>query len=324
MNVTRNVFVAICLLGAVGCAEQLDSMNETEKGAAAGGAMGGTLGALVGSQTGNAGTGLVVGAIAGSATGASVGYVLDDQQKAVKDQAAAIDKRDEALKAQGAEIESLRQNSRDSISFRGDGRMAANTYQGSAAQGSAYQGSGTSAYGMNGNQPAPVRETTLAVSPNVDSTSPTSPTKPAAGNDGFAPRLSNDGPTTSGASTTVAAAPAAVTGSSAAAANSGTEGSSRAAYAWNSTNKADLSSPDCVKAQSEVKDAAAAAENADKLFHYRRAIRLCPNNPENHNALGQVYLSLDRKNDAEFEFKEALNIDTNYEPAKQNLSNITR
>jgi len=309
MNVAKVGLLAVSLSLLFGCAEQINNMNDTEKGAAAGGAMGGVLGAVVGSHTGSAGTGLVVGALAGSATGAAVGYELDEQQKAVNDQKAEIDKRDQELKAHAAEIDNLRNSSRDSISFRGDNRVAANTYSGSALQNS-------NSYGSAPTQSAPLREATLPVAPAADSTGPTASTKPTSGNDGFVPHLTNDGPSVAANS-----APAAAAANTAGAA---TDGSSRAAYTWSSTNKADLSSPDCQKAQAEVKDAAAASENADKLFHYRRAIRLCPNNPESHNSLGQVYLSLDRKSDAEFEFKEALNIDPSYEAAKQNLSNITR
>lgn len=79
---------------------------------------------------------------------------------------------------------------------------------------------------------------------------------------------------------------------------------------------------DCMQAEDEMNKAATTAENADKLFHYRRALRLCPNDPSYHNVLGELYLKLKRKSDAQYEFNEALTIDSNYQPAKENLSNL--
>ncbi len=61
---------------------------------------------------------------------------------------------------------------------------------------------------------------------------------------------------------------------------------------------------------------------ADKLFHFRRALRLCPDSADYHNGLGEVYLVLNRKNDAEFEFKEALRLNPSLYIAKKNLNMI--
>jgi len=82
------------------------------------------------------------------------------------------------------------------------------------------------------------------------------------------------------------------------------------------------SSPDCREAFGEIDKAAQVSEPSEKLFHYRRALRMCPNQPEIHNGLGEVYLSLNRKADAEFEFKEALKLDSSYAKARTNLDTI--
>ena len=81
---------------------------------------------------------------------------------------------------------------------------------------------------------------------------------------------------------------------------------------------------DCAGAASEVKNAQNASETADKLFHYRRALRLCPNRAQYHVALGEVYQSLKRPSDAVYEFKEALNIDPNLDAAKEQLAALGR
>jgi tetratricopeptide (TPR) repeat protein len=82
-------------------------------------------------------------------------------------------------------------------------------------------------------------------------------------------------------------------------------------------------SKECARAQNEVRAAFAAREVADKLFHYRRALRLCPDDPIYHNGLGEVYRSLARWEDAEFEFREALRLDPAFRPASDNLRTLS-
>ena len=83
----------------------------------------------------------------------------------------------------------------------------------------------------------------------------------------------------------------------------------------------DLSN-DCVVAKDEITKANKTEVLADKLFHFRRALRLCPDSADYHNGLGEVYLVLNRKNDAEFEFKEALRLNPSLYVAKKNLNMI--
>lgn len=77
--------------------------------------------------------------------------------------------------------------------------------------------------------------------------------------------------------------------------------------------------PECTKAQEEVELASKTDVLADKLFYYRKALRLCPESATYHNGLGEVFLTLNRKEDAEFEFKEALRIDSSLQVAERNL-----
>lgn len=79
-------------------------------------------------------------------------------------------------------------------------------------------------------------------------------------------------------------------------------------------------SEECVRAEGEASRAAQARESADKLFHYRRALRLCPSNPSFHSGLGDVYLSLGRRADAEFEYREALRLSPDDQVVRDKLA----
>lgn len=76
---------------------------------------------------------------------------------------------------------------------------------------------------------------------------------------------------------------------------------------------------ECGEADKEAQQAQSVADSADKLFHLRKALRLCPNNASYHNRLGEVYQSLGRAEDAKFEFQEALRIDPTLTAAQNNL-----
>jgi tetratricopeptide (TPR) repeat protein len=81
-------------------------------------------------------------------------------------------------------------------------------------------------------------------------------------------------------------------------------------------------SEECKKADAEVVKASESKEPADQLFHYRRALRLCPGKAEYHLGLGRVYQSLKRSSDAEFEFREALRLDPSLSAAKESLEKV--
>jgi Flp pilus assembly protein TadD len=95
------------------------------------------------------------------------------------------------------------------------------------------------------------------------------------------------------------------------------------------TSTASISAPsassnECKEALSEKELASQAPDNSDKLFHLRRALRLCPNNAVLHYELGNVYRLMERPTNAEDEFKQALSMDPNLAPAKHALAEMLK
>lgn len=83
-------------------------------------------------------------------------------------------------------------------------------------------------------------------------------------------------------------------------------------------------SKECKEALAERDLAAEATDNSDKLFHLRRALRLCPQSAPLHHELGRVYASMQRSKDAEEEFKQALSIDPTFSAAKRELGSLLK
>jgi hypothetical protein len=83
-------------------------------------------------------------------------------------------------------------------------------------------------------------------------------------------------------------------------------------------------SKECKEALAERDLAAEATDNSDKLFHLRRALRLCPQSAPLHHELGRVYASMQRSKDAEEEFKQALSIDPSFSAAKRELGSLLK
>jgi Flp pilus assembly protein TadD len=78
----------------------------------------------------------------------------------------------------------------------------------------------------------------------------------------------------------------------------------------------------CTEGKEAREAAASASDDSDKLFHLRKALRLCPNSAETHYELGQAYLHMDRAADASYEFKQALSINPGYSAAKESLQEL--
>lgn len=76
----------------------------------------------------------------------------------------------------------------------------------------------------------------------------------------------------------------------------------------------------CMLAESEAERARNAASDADKLFYYRRAIQLCPSAAVYHIEIGRVYIDIGRQEDAEFEFRRALDLDPDNRQAQDQLT----
>jgi hypothetical protein len=84
----------------------------------------------------------------------------------------------------------------------------------------------------------------------------------------------------------------------------------------------ETASSSCREGQEEVDSARVAGDAADKLFHLRRALRLCPNEALFHLELARLYRTLARKADATFEYQEALSINPNLIGVKEELNQL--
>ena len=80
MKSLRYVFVAVMILGLVGCA----SMSNQQKGAIIGAGSGAAVGGAIGSQSGNTAVGAIIGAAIGGAAGAYIGDYMDDQAEEIQ------------------------------------------------------------------------------------------------------------------------------------------------------------------------------------------------------------------------------------------------
>lgn len=80
-----------------------------------------------------------------------------------------------------------------------------------------------------------------------------------------------------------------------------------------------------VECQDAAKELARAGERslpADKLFHLRRALRLCPGEPRYHLELAALYRSLGRDGDAIYEYHEATRVDPDNQEASKALKEL--
>ncbi len=78
----------------------------------------------------------------------------------------------------------------------------------------------------------------------------------------------------------------------------------------------------CKKSAEEARHAVESTSNADKLFYYRRALRLCPKDTNYHLEVGRIYSEMGRSEDAQFEFTQALELDANNTAAKAELKKL--
>jgi len=294
----RKVIVLAAVVVSAGCTQPGET---TGMGAATGGVIGAGLGAIVGSQTGDAGAGLAIGAVAGSGTGALIGNALEAQEQMIRTQDEAIERQSRTIAAQRSEIEALRRLDRDT---------------------------GTSPRGRYSPAPAARYPTSRTIIPPanrspatvVPAPRPVTAARPMAGAAPVAP-LRNEAavPVKPQLTTPELIKPAEPVSPELPVqpVSPSVAGSGDAAAV-----KSTLSSAECRNAEQEIQLARGQADSANKLFHLRRALRLCPDNPAFHVALGEAYIDLNRLTDAEFEFHEALALDPNYEPAKQRLAQV--
>jgi tetratricopeptide (TPR) repeat protein len=308
----------------------------TAIGSGVGGAIGAGLGAIVGNQTGNAGSGLAIGAGAGAAVGALVGNALQAEQERNKNQDEAIKRQEQVIKAQKNEINELR-------AIRGDDSYALNTppshdtpryrFRGTttppespevARQRAKLQQRGPS---PRGGTTSPRGETSVKQLARYDIRSELStnskpekkiPAPPAKtiNNVAAAPKL----PESPKLPEKIEQSPSKNFSESDIPTKVGVvEATAKAASPAESTQ-----SKECKAALAERDLAAEASDNSDKLFHLRRALRLCPHSAPLHHELGKVYASMQRTKDAEGEFQQALEIDPSFNAAKKELGALLK
>lgn len=314
--------------------------EKTAIGAATGGAIGAGLGAIVGNQTGSTEGGLAIGAVAGASTGAYIANAMEAQDKGIREQDEAIERQEQTIKAQRAQIEELRRGS-DSRFASGDKfgssvNVAGKSFDTSkAAPGDLYlspTGSNPKPY-ANASKPAfesygAVSGSSPRASSNLNDAAinPVNEPKqikpalevepiseaPISEVDSSKPLLETD-------LVASAPAPAAEPVSNPVISNSELQPLNSAPSDTAALSQAP-NSQECKDADAEVRKADQASDAGDKLFHYRRALRLCPRDSKIHAAIGDLYLALGRKDDAVFEYEEGLKVDPNSASLKSKLA----
>ena len=340
----------LCVLHVCALALALSACTQagemTEIGAATGGVVGAGLGAIVGSQTGSAGAGLAIGAVAGAGAGAAVGNVLEAQDQAIRQQDEAIERQEQVIRAQRGEIDELRKLGQDSVRFRskpgyradttalkpGQPRANLNT---SGAHRNALQAvtasrvSSNSLHVANSARPATIeapRNSQPGSSTFVGRAAPAAARQVEVKKKELIPEISakpaQSSDVTGIASLEESGAPEIAVKDSlnediAIENNNQQESVARVAPV-----KPEANSADCLSAEGEFQQATAKNETPDKLFHLRRALRLCPDEPRFHSSLGDVYQVLGRQSDAQFEYQEALKLSPGNPEVKEKLGSL--
>ncbi len=326
-------------------------LSTTGASAAVGAVIGGTAGLIIGSSTGNAGEGVVLGSLTGAAVGGLIGNEIENTEEIDAEQDDVIRRHEEILKKQQRELDELKRmgggdqmafvpghssslpqppapvlstkqssiKTQDLISKR-DSKLPAARAEGAtlppAARARLKEGAeinapeGTRVYLRPPSQPVESRTTrsleqTPAPKQKVAMTAPKSkkvvereivsqpPKKTVAKAEVKAPAK------------TVAKTPV-----------KPTLGNTIARPA----PKAAAGGSKCMLAETEAERARNAASDADKLFYYRRAIQLCPSAAVYHIEIGRVYIDIGRQEDAEFEFRRALDLDPDNRQAQDQLT----
>lgn len=357
----RQLFPLCCAVllsvTSVGCTKPRQT---TAVGSGIGGAIGAGLGAIIGNQSGSAGSGLAIGAGAGAAVGALVGNALQAQEERNRTQDEAIKRQERVIQAQRNEITELRSIRGDdsypsqtpstpryryrSITTDPESpevaRQRARLQQRGPNPANAARSAHAATY-YSYQQPEPrapaVTHTATRTAPPT-AVLPSASTvaaqksvthKPLARYD-IRSELGNEPsefahPSEHKPKKTAAPSQKEKVGqideSDISLAEKPTSVTSRASLPPPSPQ---TQSKECKEAFAERDLAAEAPENSDKLFHLRRALRLCPQSAPLHHELGKVYASMQRTSDAEDEFQQALKIDPSFSAAKRELGSLLK
>jgi hypothetical protein len=287
---TLRTFCVLSLCCLTACTQPGET---TGIGAAAGGALGAGLGAIIGSQSGSAGSGLAIGAVAGSASGALIGNAFQAQQEAIRTQDEALERQERMVQAQKTELDELRRLKSDTEPrrvSRSTSRTSTSPQPPKVARDSVREATRS----VDPLEPAPrakMRDEAATVESDLVAPLEREAPEPPATSPAPSPKKS---PTLGDfeESATTARLPSRPTSSS------------------------------CSQADEEQMLATNSPDVSEKLFHLRRALRLCPNSAVAHHELGKVYLTLKRPADAEYEFKQALAVDPEFKAAAKSLNQL--
>jgi len=305
------LLTAVAVAALSGCTKPKQT---TAVGSAAGGAIGAGLGAIVGNQTGNAGSGVAIGAVAGAATGALIGNALQAQEEKSASQRETLKRQDQAMRAQRSEIEELRRMQSDT-GYSSTRTQNVNAYlveqkrlqlqkRGPAPRGQVSE----TRY-----SPPPLAMKSSEPLARYESKPAPLPIEPK--------KVKASAPVGKGIEEKDLASEASTTATSI----KSEPKSDTVPVAEETTAK--VAAPvqakgGCEEGKEAREAAASASDNSDKLFHLRKALRLCPNSAETHYDLGKAYLGMDRAADANYEFKQALSIDPSYKAAQESLKEL--
>lgn len=308
-------------------------LSTTGIGAATGAVVGSGVGALIGSQSGSAGGGLAIGAATGAAAGGAIGYALEKHDQQLNEQRSKAADQEQQIQQNRDQINELRRNLDDQMERNNrpsgaSSRTTINNYRGSPR--AKPVGAGEVARVESTSVEAPKAKTVTAAArvreePAVESSAPVaasgalppakqkaSAEKPAAKS--LPPELNASGPVVveedreAPSETTSGGLPVAL------------DEKKEIKKVPAAAAKAAPVTGECGKAEEEAKRARASVSESDKLFYLRRALRLCSNSAKYHVEIGKVYSSIGRLEDAQHEFKQALEIDPSNSEAKDELS----
>lgn len=302
-------------------------ISTTGMATATGAAVGTGLGAIVGSQAGSAGGGMAIGALAGAATGAAIGMQFERQEREIEHDRLKLERQEELLKANSARLEDYKRgaDARGSLSS-----PAVNTPAGYRGSKRAVPYSSSEPEKSQRVEPKLVPITTPAkvvaterkrVEPALEVVE-----EKKLGEDLLAEapakivqtRPSSTLPPPAGVEEPLKV-PAGVEKSARVEAPAVVENT----VARTTTPPPPLNDADCTKASQEFSRAKSSVSDADRLFYLRRALRLCPSNAAYHVEVGKIYNRLGRTEDADHEFRQALDLEPNNTDAKKELAKLS-